>query len=592
MQKTTLFLTLLVLTGGYGGLSAQNLLPSNDSLALMTRPERLLEVNRFIVENPENHHLKAEPLQRLYMLADSLDDRLLREYVDFYKEIFPALAWKDPDRCIRLLTDASHRYEAQGKKRFAGICLHMIGQHHYMCEAFGPAFENLLKANDLFREVGYGNIPEIGRYLHELALAHYYFRDYYKVMDLMHAAVRLPAYNRNLDMQRFNNLALAYRNTGQLDSALHYIEHTLHLAEQYGDSVWISIAYGNLGSIYHRMGLFEQELKYREADYRFRIGITSIPGFFKSSALGMAETWLKLGNPEKAGYYLTKYRETEDHVTYDYSGSQHLKSLRKIYLDVAHQYYSARGDFRVAYRYLDSLRTMLAEEDMVYHKLIATTAQQRIDIQRQQSRVLMLRQEQEHLKVRYGLLIAGVSLLMVVFALLYYLTRLKKQKEQAEYFARQKTDELEKLTMKRELSEVRLELRDYLLRIQENENLIDKLSSDLKALNNASLPGNGEIRKMEEDLRDIRILTNQHWDDFQQRFAELYADFSTQLRDIRPRLTQGETRLLLLTRIGLSNKEMAHALGVLPDAIRVIRYRLKKKYGIPADAKLPDALIG
>ena len=180
-------------------------------------------------------------------VPSSLHDTTLRKYLDFYRYIFPALAWEDPDMCIDLLNRASDHYKARGRKLFAGICLHMIGQHYYMREEFAPAFDNLLRANDLFRETGYANIPEIGRYLHELALAHYYFRDYHKVIDLMQESVRLPPYNRNLDMQRYNNLGLAYRNTGQPDSALYYFEHTLRLADQYHDPIWISIVNANIG---------------------------------------------------------------------------------------------------------------------------------------------------------------------------------------------------------------------------------------------------------------------------------------------------------------------------------------------------------
>ncbi len=132
----------------------------------------------------------------------------------------------------------------------------MIGQHYYMREDFAPAFDHLLQANDLFREVGYANIPEAGRYLHELALAHYYFRDYQKVIDLMQAAAGLRPYNKNLDMQRYNNLGLAYRNNGHPDSALRYFERTLHLAGEYRDSIWISIANANIGSVYHNMGIY------------------------------------------------------------------------------------------------------------------------------------------------------------------------------------------------------------------------------------------------------------------------------------------------------------------------------------------------
>ncbi len=577
---------MLILGGGHRGW-AQHLL-STDSLTRLTAHERLLTLNAYLMERAEKTAQKEDLVRRLYPLADSLHDTQLREYLDFYRYISPALAWEDPDMCISLLSRASAHYKAQRKKLFAGICLHMIGQHYYMREEFAPAFDHLLQANDLFREVGYANIPEIGRYLQELALAHYYFRDYQKVIDLMQASVGLRPYNKNLDMQRYNNLGLAYRNSGQPDSALYYFEHTLRLAEQYRDSTWISIINGNIGSVYQNMGLYDQALKYREADPAFRLSVTSIPGFSKMSALGLAETWLKLGDLTKTKHYLSSYLASENNpgkAQNSYSGTQFERTVRKAYFRVAHQYYNAIGDYRVAYGYLDSLRVVTTEEDVVYHKLITTTAQQRIDIQRQRSSVEMLRQEQQHQKVRYGLLVAALFMLVTVFALLYYLTRLRKDKERAEHLARQKTLQLEKLTIKEELSEAHRQLRDHLDLIREKERLVGKLTADLETLRQKGESpdtDNNEINRIEENLRDVRILTNQHWEDFQLRFDAVHKDFSQQLHNIRPRLTQAETRFFMLSAIGLSEHEMAYALGVLPATIRMIRHRIKKKYGKPA----------
>ncbi len=588
MCRTFILLAISILTGGQRGPAQHPL--SADSLTRLPAHERLLTLNAYLMERAEKTGQKEEVIRRLYPLADSLHDTQLREYLDFYRYIFPALAWEDPDMCIGLLSRASAHYKAQGKKLFAGICLHMIGQHYYMREDFAPAFDHLLQANDLFREVGYANIPEIGRYLHELALAHYYFRDYHKVTDLMRTSVRLPPYNKNLDMQRYNNLGLAHRNSGLPDSALYYFKHTLRLAEQYRDSIWISIVNGNIGSVYHNMGLYDQALKYRNADHQYRVGITSIPGFTKMSALGLAETWLKLGNLQKTRHYLTSYGEAGEKVSYDYSGTQYEKTIRKAYFRVAHQYYNAIRDYQTAYRYLNSLQAAAAEEDAVYHRLITTTAQQRIDIQRQRSSVEMLRQEQQHQKVRYGLLVAALFMLVTVFALLYYLTRLRKDKERAEHLAQQKILQLEKLAIKEELLEARRKLRDHLDLIGEKERLVEKLTADLETLRQkegSPAADHTEISRMEEDLHDVRILTNQHWEDFQQRFEELYKDFSQHLRGIQPRLTQAETRFFMLSALGLSEQEMAHALGVLPATIRMIRHRIKKKYGKPAEELAP-----
>ncbi|ODS81951.1 MAG: hypothetical protein ABS46_10060 [Cytophagaceae bacterium SCN 52-12] len=179
---------------------------------------------------------------------------------------------------------------------------------------------------------------------------------------------------------------------------------------------------------------------------------------------------------------------------------------------------------------------------------------------------------------------------MMVFALLYYLTRLRKEKETAEHLARQQTLQLEKLTMKEELSEAHRQLRDHLHLIREKEHLVGKLTADLEALRQKSHSpdtDNNEISRIEESLRDVRILTNQHWEDFQLRFDAVHKDFSRQLHDVRPRLTQAETRFFMLSAIGLSEPEMAHALGVLPAAIPVCSGKFRTFRA--GNSKLPNS---
>jgi DNA-binding CsgD family transcriptional regulator len=57
-----------------------------------------------------------------------------------------------------------------------------------------------------------------------------------------------------------------------------------------------------------------------------------------------------------------------------------------------------------------------------------------------------------------------------------------------------------------------------------------------------------------------------------------------------PDLTPAETRLLVLTKLKLSNKEMGAMLGIGYDAIKKTRQRLRKKIDLPEEGGL-DKLI-
>jgi len=55
-----------------------------------------------------------------------------------------------------------------------------------------------------------------------------------------------------------------------------------------------------------------------------------------------------------------------------------------------------------------------------------------------------------------------------------------------------------------------------------------------------------------------------------------------------PDLSPSEIRFMTLARLNFSNKEMAAALGVTPQAIRVTRHRLRKKLNLPDEQNLEE----
>lgn len=82
-----------------------------------------------------------------------------------------------------LFLSVAKQAEANEDEQIAGVCEHFAGQYYYLAEDYGRAFEYLLSANSRFWKIGYQNVPEIGRYLYELAFNYYYFNEHRKVID-------------------------------------------------------------------------------------------------------------------------------------------------------------------------------------------------------------------------------------------------------------------------------------------------------------------------------------------------------------------------------------------------------------------------
>lgn len=116
------------------------------------------------------------------------------------------------------------------------------------------------------------------------------------------------------------------------------------------------------------------------------------------------------------------------------------------------------------------------------------------------------------------------------------------------------------------------------------------------ALTPAEAPGlpNGSEHSLKmqylSELLHSTILTDADWNRFKRLFEKVHEGFLVRLKDRFPDLTPAETRLLALTRLHLSTKEMADMLGVKPHSIKKTRQRLRKKIHLGEEESFEDHL--
>lgn len=70
------------------------------------------------------------------------------------------------------------------------------------------------------------------------------------------------------------------------------------------------------------------------------------------------------------------------------------------------------------------------------------------------------------------------------------------------------------------------------------------------------------------------------WNEFQERFTSLNPNFVKSISENHPDLTKSEIRLLILFKIGYSQKEIADILNIAPDSVKKARTRLRKKLNL------------
>jgi DNA-binding NarL/FixJ family response regulator len=124
------------------------------------------------------------------------------------------------------------------------------------------------------------------------------------------------------------------------------------------------------------------------------------------------------------------------------------------------------------------------------------------------------------------------------------------------------------------------QLECYVNGLRERNELLEKSIKELKESNSysdSSLIPQPDISVPLYALLKNMILTEKDWQLFSQLFEEVYPDFFVQLSVTSTDLTPFQRRLLQLTKLNISSKEIAYMMGMTVEAIRKARQRIRQK---------------
>lgn len=365
-----------------------------------TSAERIRSLTLYYDENI--HTKSSRTLKKLntmldecYQIAERDNDNSFRDYLDFYKKTNPIMFFAEKNLLIReakTLKAWEHIlkfYQSAGDERFVAISNINIGYSLFLLNDYPKSIEKMLIADEKFRDMGYTRFPEMPKYLHNMALVFYYFRQYDKVAKLMEASAKLQPFDNNRHIQVFNTLGSAYTHLKLYDKAEKAFLKTKKLAILYQDSFWIAFASRALAKIYLEKG------KYQEALRLYEIYFKSIEHYkdinkreYSEHLLGLAKANIFLNRLENAKQYLDNinYIKVSDpnNQTFTFGVSYQDINYWLDYYDVTRRYYFAIKDYQKAYYYSDSLYAMKFRVDSLFNGMEVRIAQNRIDVQDKQ----------------------------------------------------------------------------------------------------------------------------------------------------------------------------------------------------------------
>ncbi len=365
------------------------------------------------------------------------------------------------------------------------------------------------------------------------------------------------------------NIATIYRDKGDYAEALKKNFAALAICEAIEDKRGISISYNNTGNIYIDMGDYEKALQMHLAVWNISREQDK-KGDEALACYNIGNTYNKMNNPTEAKKWLKRGLELGEEtgmassIQAAYSGLAISDSLLK-------NYRSSLENYKMFIVYRDSL---FNEENL--KKIIQAGVQYEFD-----KKSALAKAEQEKkiatTRLQFGIFSLIIFLVALMGFSLFYITRLRKKKERQILLANQQITELEKQKLEAELEQAQEHVQQFLKQLNTKNELIDKVSLELEKLNDQYVQEKGALDHTLSALRDARILTDDDWSSFLSGFNRLYPRFAMIIKDQYPGITLSELRYLMLTKIGMTHKEMAGMLGVSFDTIRVTWNRVRKK---------------
>ena len=525
---------------------------SADSLFPLKDYEKVPYISRLLRES-----YKEADEKQVLAFYDALQDAAFKK--DDATIQIAALAFLAQYYTIRNNLPKAQQYYEEGLelshlrrlKYLEPVMLHLAGNNAYKQDRYASGLEKLLRAHTLMENLGDQYFPDMGQYLYDLGYAYfYYYEDLVEALRFIQAAMKYPMPSSETDIGCHNILGLIYRATGEARLSDSCFKVALHKAEAVSDTANIGDVSGNIGYNYMQAGRLDEAEVYLQKDYHLSV----LKENWASACLAkmtLSSIALARNNTKASMGYIGDARQ----LAHIHQAQLTRKALYTIYYFLYMNLSKTarlQGNDKMLIGVLDSMilykdslfrSRESREKASVQIKLIKESNQYQLELLRSE--------ERRNILFRNTLIIIILLVVIVALQIVYRLKRVNKNNEE--------------------------QLTEYANILVEKNQLLEQFSNKMQELENQPEHIEHEIEDIFNELRSRPILSEDDWLHFKQLFERIYKNFFTNITQHIPGITQSEIRLLALTKLGLSTKEMADLQGVAADSIRKARYRLRKK---------------
>lgn len=456
------------------------------------------------------------------------------------------------------------------------INIHKKGLYYFTFNQQSGACRYFLQAFDQFKSIGLKNIPEISTYILEQAKFYYTLKDYATAKPLLETALQYPIKNTRVRVNVINTIGLIYRSDRQYQQAIKYFERALDTAKAKKDSAWIGITTGNIGSVYFMRGMYDKAMPYLRADYNASV---------KYEQFGnAAQTLLRIARiSQAASQFQIAARQLDTAKTLISKNHEDALELNIELFDQKEGLFQRAGSVDSAFFYakkFESSRDSLSRRNNV---ALIEGVKLKWETEKYRTQINQLKLKADTDAFQRNAVIVILFLLMIIFLLIFNRFRLDARRDQEMLMIRKRRVD-EKLRTAAE------SLQLYTENLKQNNLLIEKFKSEIELYKVQTSDQAGAEHL--ERLMQAHIMTDETWDEFKKLFTKVHSGFFSKLRNKFPNLTDTDTRLLALVKLGLNNREMANMLGITLEGIKKSKQRLRKKMQLLPDTDLEQTVAG
>jgi tetratricopeptide (TPR) repeat protein len=359
-------------------------------------------------------------------------------------------------------------------------------------------------------------------------------------------------------MSRWNTIALCWRKIGNYDSAFHYFDVAMQMANALNSEIWKGIISGNQGYVYFLQKKYDIAKPLFEFDYRASIQHGEIAN--AAHALQMiARLNLMQGKKDSA---LLQVKESLRMLQQQPHTLPHY--LQDVYYATA-DVYRVLGNNDSFYHYSQLYNNLHDSIERAVANSRLEIARLRLDNQSNISEIRDLQKEKDAQTRERNYIITAIVFVAIVGLLILNRQRLKSRYQRQLAFQ-------QKVAAENELAAAKEQLDMFTQSIIEKTRVIEQLEQQV-----ATKPLTDEQQQLASELSRQTILTEEEWEKFKTLFEKIYPGFFIKLREMVPDITAAEGRMASLIRLHLNTKQMASMLGISTDSVYKNRQRLRKR---------------